>query len=226
MSSKVFDLGERQAQAMGKEAAAQNQEPANDGKRQPWNGMFSEAELDGPGGLLLAALSSCAVMRGHQLSQMSAELGVTYGYIAQLRNGHRDVSQISDDFATACAQYLMVPRMTVFMLAGRITAEDLFDTTDSAEREVSSALSVLCADTEWGPMVTQELLRSSLASRYLLVRLYERATGKSLMSKAVDMHEMAKEVAKLSEAQAARKAAGLTSPVPRKRGPKSVKAAD
>lgn len=221
MSSKVFDLGERQAHATGKEVVAHIQEPAKDANRQPWNGMFSEAELDAPGGLLLAALSSCAVMRGHQLTQMAAELGVTYGYIAQLRNGHRDVSQISDDFATACAQYLMVPRMTVFMLAGRITAEDLFDTTDSAEREVSSAMSVLCADTDWGPMVTQELLRGSLASRYLLVRLYERATGKSLMSKAVDMHDMAKEVAKLAEAQAARKAAGLIAPVARKRGPRA-----
>ena len=75
------------------------------GRRTGWSGV-SERELTSPGGALTTLLLRAANLRGHQLGEMANELGVTYGYIAQLRKGHREVQHISRQFARAVANYL------------------------------------------------------------------------------------------------------------------------
>lgn len=164
--------------------------------RNPWNGNLDEAELARPGGLLLAALIRTADERRQQLNDMARDLGVTYGYINQLRNGLRKVDQISDGFALSCAQYLGVPRMTVLMLAGRVKPEDLFEHQEMLVTEVDRAMSFLTTDPVWGPMITPELRGTGVESRFGLVRLYEEATGKVLMDKRLKPETLAGEVEK------------------------------
>lgn len=219
MTSKVFDLSERQQ----KGAAADAESTDNSVRtRTPWNGSLAEAELDMPGGLLLAALTACANSRGHHFTQMAAELGVTYGYIAQLRNGNREVDQVSDEFALACARYLVVPRMTVLMLAGRITPADVFESDEMVATEVTRAFEYLCTDPQWGPMVTAEMRKASTETQFGIVRLYEKATGRTLMPKALDVQTLAVEIQKLHKLQEERKASVTATAGTRKRGPRKA----
>lgn len=222
MTSKVLDIAERRgAQAGPTEQVGTNERAQK--RAEPWDGSLADHELAMPGGLLLGALSSCASDRGHQFNQMAAELGVTYGYIAQLRNGTREVSQISDDFARACANYLMVPRMTVLMLAGRITPEDFFESHEAMVSEVTRAFEYVCADPKWGPLITAEVRLGNVNSHFGVVRLYEGATGKTLMPRALKAETLAEEVSKLRDIQIERRAQVAQKADARKRGPRPKK---
>lgn len=169
--------------------------------RIPWNGNLDERELNRPGGLLLAALIRCANDRRQQLNDMSRELGVTYGYINQLRNGQRHTNQISDHFAIACARYLGVPRLTVLMLSGRLTPEDAFESEEMVASELPRAMSYLCEDPEWGPLVPPEVRNGSYRAQFLVVRLYEQSTGKRLLPERLDIQALSKEIKKLMKLQ-------------------------
>jgi transcriptional regulator with XRE-family HTH domain len=168
-------------------------------KNTPWSGHLSNAEISRPGGLLLAALVRCTNERGMQLNELAKELSVTYGYINQLRNGIRAVSQISDDFALACSRFLGIPRLTVLMLAGRITPEDLFEPGARLATEVSNAIGFVCDDKAWGHLITPELRSSCSHSKFAIVRLYEAATGKVLMDRTLQLESLAEEISRLQE---------------------------
>jgi transcriptional regulator with XRE-family HTH domain len=172
--------------------------------RIPWSGNLDEAELSKPGGLLLAALIRAANERRLQLNDMAKELGVTYGYINQLRNGIRQVNQVSDDFALACALFLGVPRLSVLMLAGRITPEDAFEHRELMAAEISRAMAYICDDQKWGELITPELRKVDTYSQYAIVRLYQEATGKVLMNTHISLETLAKEVQSLKAIQASR----------------------
>jgi len=169
--------------------------------RIPWNGNLDERELNRPGGLLLAALIRCANDRRQQLNDMARELGVTYGYINQLRNGQRHTNQISDYFALACARYLCVPRLTVLMLSGRLTPEDAFESEDLVANELPRAMSYLCDDPEWGPLVPPDVRNGSYQAQFLVVRLYEQTTGKRLLPERLDIQTLSKDIKKLMKLQ-------------------------
>jgi transcriptional regulator with XRE-family HTH domain len=175
--------------------------------RTPWSGNLDEAELNRPGGLLLAALIRCANERRQQLNDMSRELGVTYGYLNQLRNGFRQTSQISDDFAHACARYLNVPRLTVLMLAGRITPEDAFESDQTVASEIPRAVAYICEDPDWGALVPPEVRAGTYRAQFLIVRLYEEATGKRLLPERLNIRTLAGEIQKLLNLQEKRREA-------------------
>lgn len=174
--------------------------------KEKWDGSLDEAEIAKPGGLLLAALIQCATSRGQQMNELARELGVTYGYINQLRTGIRKVAQISDDFALACAYYLGVPRLTVLMLAGRITPSDVYEPEVMLPNVVPPALKVIEDDPEWGPLMTSSVAELDIPGKYLVVRLYEQATGKKLLPERLDLPRLAEGIKQLESLQAARKA--------------------
>lgn len=147
----------------------------------PWSGEVGEKFVVRPGGLLIAALVQCAAERGQSFTEMCCELGYSYPYLNLLMNGVRPVSQISDDFARACAAYLRVPHMSVLMMAGRISQADWMEPGLFAPQTIEPAFQVLMKDAAWGPLVTDELRAASLLSRYALVKLYEKAESKKLL---------------------------------------------
>lgn len=178
---------------------------------QAWDGALDEAELAKPGGLLLAALVAAAARRGHQLSELSGQLGITYGYLAQLRNGTKHVNQVGDDFVKACSSYLQVPRLTVLMLAGRITPTDFFESETMLPPAVERAYAMVCEDPVWGPMQTAELRKASVESRFTVIRLYEAATGLRLMPEAINMRTLAESTAAMAAIAAAKQTEVATS---------------
>lgn len=198
-------MNDKIVQIRGRKKGEAAEEPAKEYHRVPWSGNLDEAELARPGGLLIAALIRCANERRQQLNDMSRELGVTYGYINQLRTGLRQTNQISDDFALGCARYLGVPRLTVLMLAGRITPEDAFESDELVASEIPRAMAYLCDDPEWGPMVPPEVRQGSSRTHFLVIRMYEEITGKKLLPERLNIKTLAEEIRKLHALQAERR---------------------
>lgn len=184
------------------------------GSRVPWNGGLSDEEITRPGGALMAALLHRANQLGHQLQEMSNELNVTYGYIAQLRGGHRQPENISDDFVNACAAYLGVPRMTVLMLCGRVKPDDVMLQKHNVAQQLPAAIEFIAQDTILGPLMPVEVRKASYEMQFFIISLYEKATGKVLLTGRQDPHELAEDLKEvlaqremlLSQVDVARKA--------------------
>lgn len=144
-------------------------------QKQPWSGGLSEDEWQRPGALLLSALFARANERGHQMGEMSKELGVTYGYISQLRHGDRDIPHVSDKFVTAAALYLNVPRMTVMMMARKVLPTDVYENPTEVANSVDASVRYIQKDPNWAPLVPHDVSEASYDIKFLIVSLYEKA---------------------------------------------------
>jgi transcriptional regulator with XRE-family HTH domain len=93
----------------------------------PWNPQASERWkrlYAARGGPLMGWLDEEAKARGLQDEELARELCVTTGYLAQLRNGVRDASNVTHDFAAAAAMFLEVPTVAVLVVAGQLRLVD------------------------------------------------------------------------------------------------------
>jgi len=175
---------------------ALNEEGIDEGKRRmPWLGGLSKLELQKPGGILLAMLTSRANDLGHQLIEMSDELNCTYGYISQLRSGVRKTQHISDEFATACAVYLNVPRLTVLLAAGRIRPLDIYQDKYEVIATIPRAMQFIIGDFTFGPLMPPGLVdETPLETQFLIVKLFEAATGHTLLPGTFDANQIAHQI--------------------------------
>lgn len=150
----------------------------------PWSGQILYCALGEPGGPLVGALQGCAAERGHMLKELASELGVTYGYISQLRSDLRSVQNVSDDFARKCAKYLGVPLMQVWVLAGKLQPSDLYPCKVTFASQLANAIEFIGRDKYWGHQLTTELRSMNADSQHMLVKLYQKATGCTLLTSA------------------------------------------
>lgn len=178
-------------------SARNTRETEATGSRVPWTGGLSDEELTRPGGALMAALLYRANQLGHQLQEMAVELNVTYGYIAQLRGGHRLPENVSDDFVNAAAAYLGVPRMTVLMLCGRVKPDDVMLQKHNIAQQIPAAMDLIHQDPVFGPLMPLEARKSSYEMQFFIISMYEKATGKTLLSGRQDPAELAEQLAEL-----------------------------
>lgn len=144
-------------------------------QKQPWSGGLSEDEWQRPGALLLAALFAQANERGHQMGEMAKELGVTYGYISQLRHGDRHIPHVSDKFVTAAALYLNVPRMAVMMMARKVLPTDVYENPTEVVNSIDASVRYIQKDPNWAPLVPHNVSEASYDIKFLIVSLYEKA---------------------------------------------------
>lgn len=213
MTEKKKVVALRKGAADGRSTRA-NREVESSGSRVPWNGGLSDEEITRPGGALMAALLHRANQLGHQLQEMSNELNVTYGYIAQLRGGHRQPENISDDFVNAAAAYLGVPRMTVLMLCGRVKPDDVMLQKHNVAQQIPAAIEFIGQDAVYGPLMPLEVRKASYEMQFFIVSMYEKATGKTLLDGRQDPRALAEDLAEvlaqrevlLAQVEVARKA--------------------
>lgn len=163
-------------------------------QRVAWSGGLSEDEWQRPGALLLSALFARANERGHQLGEMSQELGVTYGYINQLRNGDRQIPHVSDKFVTAAALYLNVPRMTVLMMAGKVLPTDVYENPTEVVNSIDASIRYIQKDPNWAPLVPHDVTEASYEVKFLIVSLYEKAEDLRLLKGRHSRESIAKHV--------------------------------
>lgn len=130
------------------------------------------------GGPLLGWLIDEAHNRGQTLQQMATELGVTYGYIAQLRNGLRSQSHISKEFAAACARYLGIPTVVVLLLCGYLDIRDFAVRAVAEDVLLDRAIRKMMRDPQLMLVLCGADLQSlTLDSKRMLVTLYSEFLG-------------------------------------------------
>ena len=129
------------------------------------------------GGPLLGWLTDEAQSRRLNQAELAAELGVTYGYIAQLRNGLRRVDSISYNFARSCALFLGVPTVIVFMLSGVLTMRDFSFTNETEEAILERAIRRVQSDPHIRSSLPVDLALLPVDAQRAIVLMYSEATG-------------------------------------------------
>ena len=130
-----------------------------------------------PGGPLLGWLADEAKRRGHTGQAMAETLGVTAGYIHQLRTGHRHLCNISDVFARACAKYLGVPPIVVKLLAGRVSVADFLSPSASEPKTIERAFRVMLDDPAVRQLLPLNVDQLPPEARKALVMMYAEVTN-------------------------------------------------
>lgn len=135
-----------------------------------------------PGGALMGWLFDEALCRGQQQQELARQLGVTMGYLYQLRNGMRQVCNISHDFAKACATYLMVPTVVVKLVSGQIRMSDFASPRISEENLVERAFQRLRTDPVVMAALPEQLETLNFEARRALVLLYSEVSCQDFFS--------------------------------------------
>lgn len=129
------------------------------------------------GGPLIGWLLDEARVRGWTFKALAAELGVTYGYINQLRGGIRDVSQVSTLFAKRAARFLGVPPVVVKLMTGQLDMSDFMSPQQTEEEFVEHALCRMMRDPKAGMFVSLDLLSADLGVKKDFLALYAEVSG-------------------------------------------------
>ena len=129
------------------------------------------------GGPLLGWLIDEAQLRGQLLNEMAAALGVTYGYINQLRNGIRKVSHISNEFARSCANYLGVPTVVVKLVSGSISLSDFAWPAVDEDMVVERAFQRMLSDPNVRPSLPRNAHKLPIPAKRAMVMMYADITG-------------------------------------------------
>jgi hypothetical protein len=135
---------------------------------------------------LIRVLLREAMRRPHRLNDLATELGVTYGYISQLRTGLRRTEHISHEFATSCGRYLGVPPVLVKLWAGRIRPEDFVWPGKPVEKAIEDDFELMASDPMILGLLPEDLKVASHEVKQFVVNLYYEATtgwpGRTLRS--------------------------------------------
>jgi len=150
-------------------------------KRIAWNGW---RDVAGERNLLLEALVRAANAKGQQLAALAEALNVTYGYVAQLRNGHRHTENISERFVQSCARYLNVPGITVKLLAGRVGLQDFVLPGEIEAKRIEQGLQHLSEDPLLGGFVPASLGEQPEDVKRFILMLYQEVSGCELFGYA------------------------------------------
>lgn len=129
------------------------------------------------GGPLLGWLMDEAQLRGQLLNEMASALGVTYGYINQLRNGIRKVSHISNEFARSCANYLGVPTVVVKLVSGSISLSDFAWPAVDEDMVVERAFQRMLSDPNVRPSLPRNAHKLPVTAKRAMVMMYADITG-------------------------------------------------
>lgn len=138
------------------------------------------------GGPLVGWLLDEARRRGHELKQMARELGVTYGYIHQLRTGLRSLAHISQEFADACAEYLGCPTIIVKLLSGRICVSDFAFRGQTKQDTLDRALRQVQDDPQIRRLLPCNLQQLPREAKEVIVLLYSETSCRDIF----DCHEL------------------------------------
>lgn len=144
--------------------------------------MKEERKIRNPLIAILAARMGC---EGLSVSSMAARLGISQGYMSQLLREDKLVTATNDEFIRRCAQYLQLPAVTCFLLAGRLVGSDFYELTMPFERQLEEALSSVARSREARECAVshEQLLELPTTSQHLLVLLHEKAYGIELMKR-------------------------------------------
>ena len=138
------------------------------------------------GGALMGWLLDDARRREQTLQDMARELGVTSGYINQLRTGIRLPEHISHEFAVACGRYLGVPAIVVKLISGSIRISDFAFPYESEEQVLDRALRAIQSDPQLRSALPGELMSLPLDVKKMMVMMYAETSSQDVFG----LHEL------------------------------------
>ncbi|MHB1666169.1 helix-turn-helix domain-containing protein [Thiomonas sp.] len=156
-------------------------------RRTGWTAGITDEEVTLRGCTLLAWLIEAANERGLQLKEMAEAIGVTYGYIHQLRTGIKPIPGLSEKVIDGCAKFLGVPRLAILVAADIVRVDDFYLEPDSLSVYLEPALHLMQRDPEWGAFVHPSVFRAEPKVQHLLILLYEEATNRKLIPTKVNL---------------------------------------
>lgn len=149
-----------------------------------WRGFDAEA-LERPGAALLVWISRVAASRGHKMTEVASALGVTYGYLVQLKRGIRETPRISIEVVEAAAKYLVCPPILVKLAAGQIALKDFYSSRDKMADDIDAAIAHIAADPDYSFLLPPRVDSLSQDVKASLVMLYQDATGRDLLFRKI-----------------------------------------
>jgi transcriptional regulator with XRE-family HTH domain len=148
------------------------------------------------GGALTGWLSDEARRRHQEPQEMARQVGVTCGYISQLRQGIRRPEDISHDFAVSCARYLGVPAIVVKLVSGSIRISDFAFPGESEEQLIDRAVRAMQDDPQLRACLPGEMIRLPLEVKKMLVAMYAQTSAQDVFG----LHELPETVRWLQRA--------------------------
>lgn len=133
------------------------------------------------GGPLVGWLLDECSRRGQLHREMASELGVTSGYINQLRSGLRKTEHISRDFAVSCARYLGVAPVVVMIVSGRISMSDFVCPAEPESVAVERAFDAMMKDPAVRVSVPSGGTGLNIDAKRSLVLLYANGLGQDVL---------------------------------------------
>ena len=129
--------------------------------------------------LLLARMRT----EGLNVARLAVRLQVGRSYLSQLLRGVKPISAMDDEILRACADYLELPLVLAYVLAGKLVFGDFLDKASDLEVQLRLAIqqiseSPIAMATGVGVSMLEDL---PLPVSQLLVALYERAEQVSLL---------------------------------------------
>ncbi len=115
--------------------------------------------------------------RSHTVSQLAAHVGVSQSYLSQLLNGDKAMDAVSDQHLRRFAEYLGMPPIGAFVLAGRLELADFIEDIPTFEEGISRGLASISSSpsaAEAGVDLT-DLERLPVPMKVLIVLLHQRA---------------------------------------------------
>lgn len=143
--------------------------------------VFSAEDLERPGAALLVWLSRISLSRGHKMTEVASALGVTHGYLVQLKRGIRETPRISSEVVEAAAEYLVCPPILVKLAAGQISLRDFYSPRDRMADDIDAAIAHIAADPDYSFLLPPRVDSLSQDVKASLVMLYQDATGRDLL---------------------------------------------
>lgn len=126
---------------------------------------------------LIQRLYRKAAERGHSRYELARVLGITYGELMTYAAGSRDMVGTKRPTVRTISQYLEIPAVAVWILAGKLkTADFLLPKGNGQTHSLMHKIQSLQDDPVIGPLVPQDFFDASDRTRALLNSLYADAT--------------------------------------------------
>ena len=133
------------------------------------------------GGPLMGWLVDEAGKRQHSIMEMAKALGITLGYLLQLRNGIRSTESASQEFFVACSRYLGVPAVVCKLLAGSIRMSDFLFRAESEKDAVDRSFRKMLEDPTACSLLPSDTTTFSTEAKRALVLMYAESAGQDIL---------------------------------------------
>lgn len=126
------------------------------------------------------------------LTQLAKRLQVGHSYLSQLSSGKKPLSSASDRFLRVCSEYLEMPVVLIYLLAGRLQTKDFFISPLTLDMRIDCSLEQIARSSIGAEASVDAGMLIGLPSpaKLLVVLLYERAEGVCLLPPRVSEGEV------------------------------------